>query len=596
MRSGRTTPSSMPRSGPSSNTARPTATRTRNPMPSFGIAGFTRIIIGPTCCRSRSTASRSITTTSPRPGIGSSRRTTSTRPHNSSRLAGRSISGASKPRPKRTSSGSSTSIRAGTPSSATSGNGMPSSAVAVNGRTATTAGILPTRSRTSDSFGLTERPLSRSRICALMPRTCGRWIMCADTSLAARSADSGRSRRSSVRSRWPIIVRASRSILVTEHNNRMVAASAAPIARGRHAAPTILPNHEYDKAEMMTEAQVHKVRFEPVGIEMEVEEGETVLNAAFRQGISLMHGCKEGQCGSCKSKLIDGDIELLKYSTFALPDYESETGHVLLCRTHAYSDVSFELLNYDEDLLSRSIAVKAFGGRVAKISALTSDIRLLEIEIEKPLKFWAGQYVDLTLGDGAITRAFSMANAPSESTNLRFIIKKYPNGAFSSLLDGQLGVGDALTAKGPYGTCFRREERPGPMLLIGGGSGMSPLWSILADHIASKEQRPVRFFYGARTRADLFYLEELAAIAAQLRDFKFVPALSHAEADDEWDGETGFVHEVVLRHLREEKLTGAIDAYACGPTPMIDAVLPVLQMNGVEPDHIYFDKFTPAVR
>ena len=130
---------------------------------------------------------------------------------------------------------------------------------------------------------------------------------------------------------------------------------------------------------------------------MEVEEGETVLDAAFRQGISLMHGCKEGQCGSCKSKLIEGDIELLKYSTFALPDYESETDHVLLCRTHAFSDVSFELLNYDEDLLSRSIAVKTFAGRVANISALTSDIRLLEIEIEKPLKFWAGQYVDLTL-------------------------------------------------------------------------------------------------------------------------------------------------------------------------------------------------------
>jgi propane monooxygenase reductase subunit len=347
---------------------------------------------------------------------------------------------------------------------------------------------------------------------------------------------------------------------------------------------------------MMSNAQVHKVRFEPVGIEMEVEEGETVLDAAFRQGISLMHGCKEGQCGSCKSKLVDGDIELLKYSTFALPDYESETGHVLLCRTHAFSDVSFELLNYDEDLLSRSIAVKAFPGRVANISALTSDIRLLEIDIDKPLKFWAGQYVDLTLGDGAITRAFSMANAPGESTRLSFIIKKYPNGAFSSRLDGGLKVGDALVAKGPYGTCFRREERPGPMLLIGGGSGMSPLWSILSDHIASNEQRQVRFFYGARTRADLFYLDELLAIAAKLKNFKFVPALSHAEANDKWDGETGLIHEVVQRHLREEKLAGSIDAYACGPTPMIDAVLPVLQMNGVEPDHIYFDKFTPAVR
>lgn len=346
----------------------------------------------------------------------------------------------------------------------------------------------------------------------------------------------------------------------------------------------------------MTDVVVHKVRFEPVGIEMEVEEGETVLDAAFRQGISLMHGCKEGQCGSCKSRLVDGDIELLKYSTFALPDYESETGHVLLCRTHVYSDISVELLNYDEDLLSRSIAVKAFDGRVADVTALTSDIRLLEIDIDKPMKFWAGQYVDLTLKDGTITRAFSMANPPSEATRLRFIIKKYPNGAFSAQLDGKLGVGDSVTAKGPYGTCFRREERPGPMLLIGGGSGMSPLWSILADHIGSGEQRPVRFFYGARTRADLFYLEELAAIAARLDDFKFVPALSHAEANDGWDGETGLIHEVVQRHLRQEKLSGAIDAYACGPTPMIDAVLPILQMNGVEPEHIYFDKFTPAVR
>lgn len=347
---------------------------------------------------------------------------------------------------------------------------------------------------------------------------------------------------------------------------------------------------------VVTDVQVHKVRFEPVGIEMEVEEGETVLDAAFRQGISLMHGCKEGQCGSCKSKLVDGDIELLKYSTFALPDYESENGHVLLCRTHAYSDVSFELLNYDEDMLRRSIAVKAFRGRVAAITALTSDIRLLEIEIDKPMKFWAGQYVDLTIDDGRITRAFSMANAPGEGTRLSFIIKKYPNGAFSAQLDGGLGVGDVVMAKGPYGTCFRREERPGPMLLIGGGSGMSPLWSILADHIASGEQRPIRFFYGARTCADLFYLDELAAIGRQLTDFKFVPALSHATPEDHWDGETGFVHEVVARHLKQENLAGAIDAYACGPTPMIDAVLPVLQINGVEPDHIYFDKFTPAVR
>jgi propane monooxygenase reductase subunit len=343
--------------------------------------------------------------------------------------------------------------------------------------------------------------------------------------------------------------------------------------------------------------QTWRVRFEPVGVEMDVAEGETVLDAAFRQGISVMHGCKEGQCSSCKSKLVEGDIELLKYSTFALPDYERETDHILLCRTLAYSDLVVELLNFDEDLLRRSIAVKSFDARVRAVSELTHDIRLLEIELDGPLRFWAGQYVDLTLPAAGITRAFSMANPPGgEANRLQFIIKKYPQGAFSALLDGGLRPGDRLVAKGPYGTCFRREARPGPLLLIGGGSGMSPLWSILQDHLASGEQRPVRLFYGARARRDLFLLDKFADLAHKINDFQFIPALSHAEPEDDWTGETGFVHEVLARRLRAEALTGEIDAYSCGPPPMIDAILPVLQMAGVEPERIYFDKFTPATR
>src|ERR1700744_5079688 len=273
---------------------------------------------------------------------------------------------------------------------------------------------------------------------------------------------------------------------------------------------------------------VHRVRFEPVGVEMDVNEGETVLDAAFRQCVSLMHGCKEGQCSSCKALLIEGDIDLLKYSTFALPDYQKDTDHILLCRTLAYSDLTVELLNYDEDLMRRSIPVRSYDATLTGITPLTHDIRLLEIELEEPLRFWAGQYVDLTIPGTGITRAFSMASAPNSPTTLHFIIKKYPDGAFSSLLDGDMKPGDKLVAKGPYGTCFRREERPGPMILVGGGSGMSPLWSILTDHIESGEQRPIRFFYGARTRADLFYLDELSTIGTQLRDFKFIPALSHA--------------------------------------------------------------------
>ena len=343
-------------------------------------------------------------------------------------------------------------------------------------------------------------------------------------------------------------------------------------------------------------AKTHTVRFEPVGIEMEVAEGETVLDAAFRQGISVMHGCKEGQCSSCKSLLVEGDIELLKYSTFALADYERETDHILLCRTLAYSDIVVELLNFDEDLMRRSIAVKEYGATLAAITSLTHDIRLLEIELDAPLRFWAGQYMDLTIPHAGITRAYSMASTPQEQTRLQFIIKKYADGAFSALLDGGLQPGMRMVAKGPYGTCFRREARTGPLILVGGGSGMSPLWSILHDHVQSGEQRPVLFFYGARTRRDLFHLDQLAALTAAHPGIRFIPALSHSEPGDGWDGETGFIHEVLARTLRAEDLDGEADAYSCGPPPMIDAVLPVLQKARVEPERIYFDKFTVATR
>jgi propane monooxygenase reductase component len=341
--------------------------------------------------------------------------------------------------------------------------------------------------------------------------------------------------------------------------------------------------------------KIHRVRFEPVDVEMDVIEGETVLNAAFRQGIALMHGCKEGQCSSCKSLLLEGDIELLKYSTFALPDHEKDTDHILLCRTLAYSDIAVELLNYDEDAMRRTIPVRDFGAALIQVTPLTHDIRLLEIELDEPLRFWAGQYVDLTISGTGITRSFSMANTPKQQTRLSFIIKRYPQGLFSGLLDGGLRVGQRLTVKGPYGTCFRREDRTGPMLLIGGGSGMSPLWSILCDQLESGEKRPIRFFYGARTRRDLFYLEEFAALTARLPNFRFIPALSHAEPEDAWTAETGFIHDVVDRTLRAEELDGEMDVYSCGPPSMIDAVVPILQMSKIQFERIYIEKFTRAV-
>ncbi|UCI09577.1 NADH:ubiquinone reductase (Na(+)-transporting) subunit F [Mesorhizobium sp. B1-1-8] len=341
----------------------------------------------------------------------------------------------------------------------------------------------------------------------------------------------------------------------------------------------------------------HTVRLEPVGVEFEVENGETVLNAAFRQGIALPHGCKEGQCSACKCVLLEGEVDMLKYSTFALNDTEKDAGHILLCRSIAYSDMHVELLNYDEEVLAKSIAVKTFKGRISKFEHLTHDIRGIEIELGSPIKFWAGQYVDITVttqkGE-TITRSFSMANTPDQTQKLSFIIKKYPEGKFSGELDsGGIRVGAEVTVAGPYGTCFRREERQGPLILVGAGSGISPVWSILNDHLNSGEKRDVFFFYGARTPTDLFYLDRIAELAGRHPELNFIPVLSHVNGEA-WDGERGFVHQSVDAKLKELAVDGQGDVYACGPPPMIDALQPVLFMNGFETERIFFDRFTTS--
>lgn len=344
--------------------------------------------------------------------------------------------------------------------------------------------------------------------------------------------------------------------------------------------------------------ETYNVRLEPVGIDFEIREYETVLDAAFRQGIALPHGCKEGQCSACKCIQLEGESELLKYSTFALNDFEVNSGHKLMCRTLAHSDLVIELLNFDEELLTNSIPVKQFDGKIVNFEVLTHDIRGVEIEIDSPIRFLAGQYVDITVATESgetITRSFSMANPPKESHKLSFIIKKFPSGRFSNELDsGGIKKAATVSISGPYGMCFRREERQGPVILVGAGSGMSPVLSILIDQIESGENREIYFFYGARTQADLFKLDEIARLVKKYPSLEFIPVLSNAGEDSTWTGESGFVHECVKRRLRIMDIDGEGDVYACGPPPMIDALIPELFMNNFESDRIFFDKFTPT--
>ncbi|GAC1385230.1 MAG: 2Fe-2S iron-sulfur cluster binding domain-containing protein [Herpetosiphon sp.] len=338
----------------------------------------------------------------------------------------------------------------------------------------------------------------------------------------------------------------------------------------------------------------HKVVFRPVDIEIDVDEDETVLEAAFRQGVMLMHGCKEGQCSACKSYLLDGDLEMLKHSSFALPEFERDQGYVLLCRSHAYSDLEIELLNYDEDTLRSGLPIQAFETTVAAVESLTHDIRRLVLTLppNERMLFRAGQYVDIQLPGCEATRAYSMANTPADNDHLEFMIKVFPGGRFSELLEGGIKVGQPLHVKGPYGLFMLREQTESDIICIGGGSGLAPLWSLLNDMAQRGIRRNATLFYGARNRRDLFYLDEIAALAKQLPGFKWVPALSMAEPADEWDGETGFITDVLARMVPPGQRD--LQAYLCGPPPMIDAAMPILSQLGITNDRIFFDKFTPT--
>ena len=204
----------------------------------------------------------------------------------------------------------------------------------------------------------------------------------------------------------------------------------------------------------------HTVRFEPVEIEIEVDEDETILEAAFRQGLVLAHGCKEGQCSACKSFLLAGDVELERYSTFALADYEKDDGYTLLCRAHAYSHLEVELLHYDLEMLNSGLPIRTLATKVHSVEALTHDVYKLSLALEgeQRLQFHAGQYVEIEVPGTAETRAFSMANTPAVADRLEFMIKAYPGGRFSTLLEGALAPGDDLRVKGPYGVFILREH------------------------------------------------------------------------------------------------------------------------------------------
>jgi propane monooxygenase reductase subunit len=247
------------------------------------------------------------------------------------------------------------------------------------------------------------------------------------------------------------------------------------------------------------------------------------------------------------------------------------------------SDLEIELLNYAEEMLRRGVALQTARTRVEAVDRLTHDIRRVRLRLLEPerLEFQPGQYVDVRIPGTDDHRSFSMANTPAAADELELMVKLYPDGRFSGLLaTGQVGPGDELEVTGPYGVFTLRASSPRRLLFIGGGAGMAPILSLLRSLGESGSERPATYYYGARTEADLFALDELHVLPG-----RFVPALS----EQQWAGENGLITDVVDRC---EADLDDVDAYLCGPPPMVDAAIALLERRGVPESRIHFDKFT----
>lgn len=326
------------------------------------------------------------------------------------------------------------------------------------------------------------------------------------------------------------------------------------------------------------------VEIRQAGRSIAVPEGVTILEAALTEGIAYPHGCRSGRCGSCKSRLVSGQVDLLDHSRFALSDEEKALGLILACRATPTTDASVAWLGGDEETPSHPR--RRLTCHVSAIADVTHDIRHIRLTVEgaDPLAFSAGQYARLTF-PGAPTRDYSMANRPGEQA-LEFHIRRVAGGAATGRIHALLRLGDPVLVEGPFGSSYLREQHAGPILCIAGGSGLAPIKGIVEAAIADGMRQPIHVYFGARSDRDLYLVEHFEALAKRHPPLSFTPVLSEASLGTRW--RTGFVTDAVARDLQD--LDGW-KAYVAGPPPMVEAAMQVGAARGLRSEDLHADVF-----
>jgi len=333
----------------------------------------------------------------------------------------------------------------------------------------------------------------------------------------------------------------------------------------------------------------YQVTLKPSEHVFSVEENEFILDAALRQGIAFPYQCKTGSCATCLGKVVSGEVNYPDGLPLTIMEHEHEQGRAVFCVSVAKSDLELEVNEIDSN---SDVQIKMLPARVNSLRRLADDVMemTLKLPASEKMNFHAGQYIEFIMRDKS-RRAFSVANSPSNEEYLELHLRQVPDGVFTNHVFDSMKEKAMVRIEGPFGNFYIRDTSNRPLLMVAGGTGFAPIKSILEKLIEEGDTRPIELYWGARAKADLYRADLAEKWAFQYEHVNYIPVLSEAKDEDNWQGRTGFVHEVVAEDISN---MSAYDVYMAGPPVMINAAKEKFSEQGLPVDQLYSDSFEYA--
>ena len=331
-----------------------------------------------------------------------------------------------------------------------------------------------------------------------------------------------------------------------------------------------------------------QITVQPSGRAFSATEGEAVLAAAIRQGIGLPYGCKDGACGSCKCRKLEGTVVHGTHQSKALSAEEEAAGLILTCCAVPQSDLVLESRQVTDE---SAFPIRKMPSRVTSLQKVSHHVMVVKLQLpaNDTLRYHAGQYVEFILRDGA-RRSYSMANAPHNGPGIELHIRHMPGGKFTDHVFTAMKEKEILRVEGPFGSFYLREDSDKPMVLLASGTGFAPIKALIEQMQVKGITRPATLYWGGRRPSDLYMDEWMRARVAEMPQLKYVPVVSNALPEDNWTGRTGFVHKAVTEDFPD--LSG-YQVYACGAPVVVDSARAEYTAQlGLPPEEFYADAFT----